>query len=93
MNTGYGILVMVAYAMFVLASGKPANMSEPSEQRYGADQAVDGVYSANDEYDSLAHTNSIYRPWWRVDLQSIHCIKAVKILNRGGNSYKDRHRS
>ena len=38
---------------------------------------------ADDERFSIAHTINEYQPWWRVDLQQIHCIWAVNILNRG----------
>lgn len=49
-----------------------------------AERANDGIYHDEAEYlGSMAHTNEEANPWWRVDLGRVHCIYAVRILNRG----------
>jgi len=40
--------------------------------------AVDGILS----YHSMAHSEGEYQPWLRVDLESLKCIWAVKLVNR-----------
>ena len=45
---------------------------------------MDGIYLAGDDIASLMHTWEDERPWWRVDLEQIYHISAVKILNRAG---------
>ncbi|XP_067949624.1 uncharacterized protein [Watersipora subatra] len=73
-----------------LAQGKPVVMSSVYRSNskpttfYGS-FAVDGIYLPP-EYDkilSLAHTHLENNPWLRVNLQTIYCIWAVRILNRG----------
>lgn len=49
-----------------------------------ADKAVDGIYVyPGDELYSVAHTQQEDNPWWRVDLERVHCVRAVNILNKG----------
>lgn len=60
---------------------------ESSTYSYSASKAVDGVYLPSDNagmdaYASLAHSNHETNPHWRVDLEGVHCIWAVRILNR-----------
>lgn len=49
-----------------------------------AGNLIDGVYTPPNEQFNMAHSTLETNPWWRVDLQSIHCIIAVNILNRSG---------
>ncbi|XP_067930992.1 uncharacterized protein [Watersipora subatra] len=51
--------------------------------------AVDGVYRppADNERLSIAHTTNEVTPWLRVDLEQVHCILAIRILNRGDSPY------
>lgn len=68
----------------VLITGKPAKLSSVyRSETYPASKAVDGIYTENANVVSFANSNEEHRPWWRVDLVDIHCVWAVKILNRG----------
>lgn len=49
--------------------------------------AVDGVHL--NPHDTMAHSKTENNPWLRVDLGSVHCIWAVRILNRGLASKSD----
>ncbi|XP_067930978.1 fucolectin-1-like [Watersipora subatra] len=53
--------------------------------------AVDGVYRppADNERLSIAHTRNEVNPWLRVDLEQVHCIWAVRVLNRGDSPARD----
>ena len=70
-------------------AGKPASMSsvftiKDTTYDLKAAFANDGIYHPpGDKRSSLAHTLHENNPWWMVDLQSVHCIWAVRILNRG----------
>ena len=74
-------------------SGKPAGMSsvytlKKTAYDLKAAYANDGIYRPPGDLDgdkkgSLAHTLHENNPWWIVDLQSVYCIWAVRILNRG----------
>ncbi|XP_067950266.1 uncharacterized protein [Watersipora subatra] len=72
-----------------LARGKPTSMSFVCEwngvQRAG-DFAVDGIYRppSNDESLSIAHSDMDENPWLRINLENVHNVWAVRILNRGG---------
>lgn len=48
---------------------------------------TDNTYSANNAVDrnltTLFHTHNITDPWWRVDLQRLHRVVAVGLMNRG----------
>ena len=46
---------------------------------------VDGIYAPigfDDDYASLAHTQTETNPWLQIDLGKSFCISAVKIWNR-----------
>ncbi|XP_067930974.1 fucolectin-1-like [Watersipora subatra] len=53
--------------------------------------AVDGIYHPpqDDARVSMAQTNKENNPWLRVDLQKMHCIWAVRILNRGDAQHQN----
>ena len=59
---------------------------------YPASKANDGVYlppADKDERNWVAHTAvGDVNPWWRVNLEKIHCVWAVNILNRGSRLFK-----
>ena len=77
--------------------GKPATTSSISPNvkethTLDASKLVDGIYvpEESDKFQSMCHTHwDDHAPWWRVDLQRVHCIWAVNILNRRfvGNYY------
>jgi len=53
---------------------------------YGAHKANDGQYipaAGSREHDSLVKTEMEYQPYWAVDLETVHCIWTIRILNRG----------
>ena len=61
----------------------------PYIQTFEAGKAVDGIYLpiGIHEFSSIVHTIAIDKsPWWRVNLERIHCIWAVRILNRASQS-------
>ena len=71
-------------------AGKPASMSSVLTLRkityvLKAAFANDGTpgYLDRDKKGSLAHTLHENKPWRIVDLGSVYCIWAVRILNRG----------
>ena len=74
-------------------AGKPASMSsvytvESINYDLKAAFGNDGIYRPpgdlfKDERVSLANTLNESNPWWMVDLEGVHCIWAVRILNRG----------
>ena len=51
---------------------------------YEASKAVDGVYIPPAVKASLAVIDYSTNPWWRVDLGQVHCIWAMRLLNRSG---------
>lgn len=68
-----------------LPTDKPAWLSSLYREDTTADEAVDGIYVIEppiDEAVSIAHSQEQINPWWRVNLQEIHCIIAVNITNR-----------
>ncbi|XP_067930599.1 fucolectin-1-like [Watersipora subatra] len=76
----------------LLARGKGVTLSSVYQNTnlptpYFGAFAVDGIYRppADNEMVSIAHTTRETNPWLRVDLQKVHCIWAVRILNRGDN--------
>ncbi|XP_067950503.1 uncharacterized protein [Watersipora subatra] len=82
-----------------LAQGKPVAISSVFQASdkptpfYGS-FAVDGIYLPP-EYDkrlSLARTIEEMNPWLRVDLQTIYCIWAVRILNRGDSDNESKYK-
>ncbi|XP_067931004.1 fucolectin-1-like [Watersipora subatra] len=85
-----------AYAKRVdhlLARGKPVTMSTVyhspgTSTSFPGYFAVDGIYRppSSNERLSIAHSDLEANPWLRVDLQKVHCIWAVRILNRGDSS-------
>jgi len=69
-------------------TGKPAKLSSNYTEKssafsFEALKAVDGIYEAIIDRDSMAHSEQELRPWWRVDLVDVYCVWAVNILNRG----------
>jgi len=60
-------------------TGKPASMSS-THPNFPARFAVDGIPLSH----SMAHSkeDGEYQPWLRVDLESLKCIWAVKLVNR-----------
>lgn len=67
--------------------GKPAKQSSTFEI-YVAKYAVDGIRGTNLMQDLCSHTlGGDNNPWWMVDLQAVHYIKTVRILNRGMDSH------
>ncbi|XP_067946771.1 uncharacterized protein [Watersipora subatra] len=90
-----GIKIYVMAIDHHLAQGKPVTMSsvlkfDSKETPFYGSFAVDGIYRppVYDELFSLAHTLKETNPWLRVDLGTIHCIWAVRILNRGDSEEK-----
>jgi len=72
--------------------GKPAKLStqyieENGEYSFGADKAVDGIYTSRKFRESTTHSLSEFRPWWRVDLVDVYCVWAVNILNRSRSKW------
>ena len=66
-------------------SGRPANMSSQFDTFYQPFKANDGIYIPNmevNDFASIAHTRFQENPWWRVDLEGLHCVARVRILNR-----------
>ena len=70
-------------------TGTPVSAGKPTKQSSDlvsgvSGRAVDGntatVYGGN----SCTHTNSETDPYWRVDLQQVEAVGAVKLVNRGG---------
>jgi len=66
---------------------KPAQLSSEyqnlkANRSFQAAMAVDGIYEPSDPFASLASSIRENRPWWRVDLEDVHCVWAVNILNR-----------
>jgi len=69
-------------------TGKPAKLSSVYYySKYFAPEAVDGIYDEPNIETSMAHSKKEYRPWWRVDLVDIYCVRAVNILNRGNGVF------
>ena len=66
---------------------KPVLLSSTQRRSASADKAVDGIY-VPDRFEHIHFPESLLEtnPWWRVDLQGIHCIIAVNILNRASES-------
>lgn len=64
-----------------LAFKKPATQSS-TEFEAKAVRAVDGNTDGNFGKGSVTHTSGENRPWWQVDLQSIHSISSVEVYNR-----------
>ena len=66
--------------------GKPTTMKDEHESGdFPSSRAVDGIYyppSLQLETISLAHSDTSYMPWWRVNLLDIHCVWGVLIFNR-----------
>lgn len=84
-------ITMLTYPLSVVISAKPATMSsqyQATSTKYQAGNANDGIYVDADDYHSLAHSLNEAQPWWRVDLEAIHCVKAVRILNRAGKFHR-----
>ena len=81
------------FGNYFLYIGKAASLSASyagsSGYTFEAGKAVDGIYvpeGVDRDYASVAISANMLNPWWRVDLGQLHCIWAVNILNRGGES-------
>lgn len=85
-NCIYCIIRINCIHLFTLFLEKPANMS--SYHGYGlvAGKCTDGIYLPSDvgldEPQSLCNTAHEINPWLRINLESAHCVWAVRILNR-----------
>ncbi|XP_067936986.1 uncharacterized protein [Watersipora subatra] len=88
-----GSQAYVMIADHLLARGKNVSMSsvylddsgsQAEATFHGGAFAVDGIYEppADNEIFSLANSLRESKPWLRVNLQKVHCIWAVRILNR-----------
>ena len=59
---------------------------------YLPSKANDGVYlpPAGDDERNWVASSAVgdVNPWWRVNLEKIHCVWAVNILNRGSRLFK-----
>lgn len=73
--------------LFDIAINKTAVQSSTFENN-AADGAVDGNRGTDLKEDFCTHTGeNDTNPWWRVDLQAVYHITAVRILNRGEDNY------
>ena len=63
-----------------LAQEKPTRQSSLYADYY-ASNAVDGRKGKN--VSQCTHTRTTSDPWWRVDLEQVHPVSEVYILNRG----------
>lgn len=53
---------------------------------YAASFANDGIWHdgiISNGVTSMAHTETEIHPWWRVNLEAVYYVVAVRILNRG----------
>ncbi|KAI8496672.1 hypothetical protein Bbelb_253270 [Branchiostoma belcheri] len=58
--------------------------SSPFQARWGPEKAVDGFRGTNvGVHNECTHTNEVYQPWWKVDLEDTYTVNRVSILNRG----------
>lgn len=60
----------------LLSRGKPASQSSTYSGAYAAENGVDGVRT------TFFHTVNEDKPWWQVDLGSVHKITQVTLFNR-----------
>ena len=75
--------MLIVISLYFL--GKPAIASSKYDETLDASKLLDGIYvpDESDERQSMGHTDlNDHAPWWRVNLQRVHCIWAVNILNR-----------
>lgn len=78
-----------------MSTGKPAKMAPPYTNSNGtyylASKANDGVYiqvpEEDDQIPFLTRTGAAFGPYWRVNLGSVHCVWAVRILNRASSMH------
>ncbi|XP_033635941.1 fucolectin-like [Asterias rubens] len=68
--------------------GKPSSQSSTAKSSRGpllsASLALDGKPSLTRFFDhSCTHTDTERDPWWKVDLQSTHCLGEITLINRG----------
>ena len=64
--------------------------TEASNYTFGAEKAVDGIYVPTNihEFSSITIILKDIKQWWRVDLEAVHCVWAVVVLNRAGERVK-----
>ncbi|XP_066300222.1 uncharacterized protein [Branchiostoma lanceolatum] len=66
----------VALGKTTTASSSPAN--------WGPEKAVDGNRGTSVSwYSQCLHTDRVYQPWWKVDLDEAYPVNRVSVLNRG----------
>ena len=64
--------------------------TDSSSFTFGAEKAVDGIYVPTNihEFSSITIILKDIKQWWRVDLEAVHCVWAVVVLNRAGEHLK-----
>ena len=80
-------LVIIECSRFLFLgnlSKQKVTYTDRKRYSYEASKAVDGVYIPPTVYASLAVIDYSTNPWWRVDLGQVHCIWAMRLLNRPG---------
>ncbi|XP_019630365.1 PREDICTED: fucolectin-1-like [Branchiostoma belcheri] len=66
-----------------VALGKTASSSS-APASWGPEKAVDGFSGTTvSGGDECTHTDNVYQPWWKVDLEDIYTVNRVSVLNRG----------
>ncbi|KAI8517918.1 hypothetical protein Bbelb_039350 [Branchiostoma belcheri] len=83
---GVGMYLEVLYRCITernVALGKTASSSS-TPARWGPEKAVDGSRGTSvSRGDECTHTDNVYQPWWKVDLEDIYTVNRVSVLNRG----------
>ena len=59
---------------------------DKDQYSYSPGKCVDGILVPPNKYCSICHTLTEQSPWWRVDLDKVHCILGVNILGMPGKS-------
>ena len=72
---------VIQYSLF---TGKLAEMSSQNDPDYPASKCLDTIHVPADKYSSICHTLKETNPWWRVDLETEHCISGVNVLSMPG---------
>lgn len=69
----------IHYISFSRHPGKTTAMSSIYDPLNDPKLAIDNVYV---DESSLVHSQKEANPWWRVNLEEVHCIWALRFLNR-----------
>ena len=67
-----------------VALGKPASQSS-TNGAYEASRCVDGNKDPVMLHGSCSHTSAEEKPWWRVDLLTVHFVHHLTITNRNSS--------